>query len=182
MPGDEISLRRKREKLLAEADSGLRDPPLNGRRGMVLGLALASVAALLVVWVMLRPKRPPAQTSPIASIVASPGARWERHWTRGLEQLALADGMLTLSVKRSASDPRVSVRVPDGDIDDVGTSFAVMVQAGQTREIIVHEGAVVFRRQGKPALLLTSPTIWVAPPSAVEVSADAEAARDGHRP
>jgi hypothetical protein len=168
---DEIALRRRREKLLAQADSGLRSPASDRSRGVVAGLAMACGVATLIGWATLRPKREPAPRSPIASIVASAGARWERHRMQGLEQVALADGVLSLSIRRSGSDPRVSVHVPDGDIDDVGTSFQVTVEAGHTREIVVREGAVFFRQQGKRALVLTSPTVWVAPPADVEVPA-----------
>ncbi|HEY6880694.1 MAG TPA: hypothetical protein VI299_21875, partial [Polyangiales bacterium] len=56
--------------------------------------------------------------------------------------------------------PRLVVRVPDGEIEDLGTVFSVTVEDGQTREIIVREGRVLFRRHGAPTLQLVAGTSW----------------------
>jgi hypothetical protein len=119
-PVDEISLRRQRERLLAQADSALREQPSGGRRAAVAGLAVACGVAAFIGWSAQRPKPEPARSSPIASIVASPGARWERHRTQGLEQVALTDGILS-----STGDPRPTPRFGAAD----GTSHSARASA-----------------------------------------------------
>jgi ferric-dicitrate binding protein FerR (iron transport regulator) len=154
-----MALRRGRDRLLEAAHARLHEEP-RGRRTRAYLLAAALFAALALAVAIHLGHRAVS----VADIVASAGARWERHTTSSGERVSLVDGELTLRVRRSATDPRVVVRVPDGTIDDVGTVFSVTVHEGHTTEIRVREGAVVFRHDGG-ALLLKSPSSWSAAPA-----------------
>jgi hypothetical protein len=155
---DEVALRRGREELLQAAHQrALRG---DGRRA-ARWIAVAAIAGVLGVVGVKELRAYRDRAVPFASVVASPGARWDRHVTRTLEQVNLGEGVLHLTVRRSSSDSRrVSVHVPDGDIDDLGTIFRVTVLDGRTRELVVSEGTIVFRRAGRAPLLLASPAHW----------------------
>jgi hypothetical protein len=93
-------------------------------------------------------------TTPVA------GTKWSRHSARNLERIDLNDGALSVVVRRSPHDPRVVVRVPEGEIEDLGTVFKVTVRVGRTAEISVSQGTVVFRRTGLADLRLSAGTLW----------------------
>src|SRR5262249_3296732 len=142
-PTDEIFLRRERDRLLAAADALGRAPA----RTPYVRWAVAAVAALVLsagVWLGVRAKsaEPPADS--YAVITPSAGTRWDRHPREGVDQIDLLDGTLSLVVHRSPSDPRLVIRVPDGEIEDMGTEFYVVVRESRTQEIAVQSGSVIF--------------------------------------
>jgi TolA-binding protein len=70
----------------------------------------------------------------------------------------------------------VVFRVPDGQIEDIGTTFAVTVQNGQTQRVVVDEGAVLLRLNGMKEQRVTAPNTWVRPSGAAPAPAPAPAA------
>jgi hypothetical protein len=86
-------------------------------------------------------------------LVASSGARFDRERRPGLDYVALHEGALSVDFTRGPHADLL-VRVPDGEIRDLGTVFRVVVSASHTSEISVSEGAVVFRRPGAADVIL----------------------------
>jgi TolA-binding protein len=110
------------------------------------------VAALLLIGIafgVLLGLRSPIAEPPISSRfvveLESKGARWSRHYEGHLHVVVLEDGLLTVRTSAKGPDDRLLVRVPDGEIEDVGTQFTVLVRAARTRRIEVSEGQVIFR-------------------------------------
>lgn len=156
---DEMTLRRGRDRLLALVHGNATDARTSRRRWI---FAPAAVVALLALVVLVRHVR--RSDVPVADVVASSGARWERALTATSETLTLIQGTFTLTVRRS-SPRRVAVVVPDGTIDDIGTIFDVSVSGGTTRGVVVREGAVVLRLRGREPVFLTAPATWAPPPA-----------------
>jgi hypothetical protein len=159
---DEVALRRTRQATLeraaalahSRAEEGL------GARWALLALAAGTAIAIVVTAVALLWSQERAQHA--ALVVATPGigAKWSRHSAGNLERIDLNDGALSVRVRRSPHDPRVVVRVPEGEIEDLGTVFKVTVRRGRTVELSVSQGVVVFRRPGQGDLRLSAGTLW----------------------
>jgi hypothetical protein len=138
---------------------------------MALGAAaLAAVAAVVVVVAMRGgfAVDPPATASrPEAEsvTVVATSARWWRHDEGGLTLVHLEDGELELRVAHSATQHRLIVSLPDGELEDVGTAFHVSVAAGRTVSVVVREGSVVVHRAGRPAVSLVAGDRWFAEPA-----------------
>jgi hypothetical protein len=124
-------------------------------------LVAALVGGLLAGIALLH--RAPHGGAHLVDVVASPGARWEQRLSGGAEQVHLNEGVFSLSVHRTANDPRVVVVVPDGSIDDIGTEFQVTVAGGETRGVVVRQGAVMLKLAGREPLLLRTPSSWSPP-------------------
>ncbi|MDB4971793.1 MAG: hypothetical protein JWN48_134 [Myxococcaceae bacterium] len=164
---DEMAVRRLRQRTLELAnESMLHSPQSRGRsRSVALGL-LAGVALVAAGLLLLArpPSSPSSPTSPIAvQVVPRENARWRRTLEENVEQVDLAAGTLLFRVARKPNDPRLLVRLPDGEIEDLGTTFSVTVEGGKTREIVVREGRVLFHRRGAPALHLVAGSTWMPP-------------------
>lgn len=161
---DELALRRVREQVLERVAVRSYGASVTSRSwwvaatAAVLGLVLVAIAGKLFL--------SRGHAAYVADITAAPKALWSREIASGTEQVTLRDGMLSLTVHRSANVRPVSLRVPDGVIDDMGTVFRVTVRDGHTCEIVVREGAVIFRRPGAQPLVLSSPSVWVPPDEA----------------
>src|SRR5207248_487229 len=130
---------------------------------------LCAAAVVIVAAALFVPRRrTTAETAPYAAITPSAGAKWQRHVRGGLDQIELTDGTLSFVVHRSASDPRIFVRVPDGEVEDLGTEFRVVVRQGHTQEISVRSGVVVFRRNNHGSELVTGGSVWTPAPGNAE--------------
>jgi hypothetical protein len=86
-------------------------------------------------------------------------ARWVRERDGQTETIRLDDGRLSLKVHRGEGE-RVIVRVPDGEIEDRGTTFSVEVAHGRTERVSVEEGAIELRRAGSPTVTLSAGESW----------------------
>jgi hypothetical protein len=157
MPVNEIALRRLRGMMLASAHERLHGEPRK-RRFAWLAVAAPIVVlttALLLGWYLRKPS-----AEDFVQLEASTGAVWTRTAVSGIEYLDLADGLLNISVGRRPLDPRLIVRVPDGEVEDTGTRFRVWVSGGRTREIAVETGSVVYRRADGSSIALRSGAVW----------------------
>ncbi len=159
-PADEVALRRGREQLLADAHRKQHAPRRKTRQ--VSLLIAATVGGVLAVLASLH--RAPHDRAHLVDVVASPGSRWERRLSGGAEEVRLEDGVFSLSVHRGPSDPHVVVVVPDGAIDDIGTEFEVTVAGGETRAVVVRQGAVMLKLAGREPMLLRTPSAWSPAP------------------
>ncbi len=178
---DQLALRRLRQLTLAKTDAVSRGEglavPVRPRwgAGHALVLAAASLALCLAAWRFIRAMHPVG-----IEVVATPsaGAVWTINRNGDIEYIDLVDGLLSVTVRHAGAQRRLIVRLPDGQVEDVGTRFRVWVSHGHTAEISVAEGAVVFRRAGESALSVHAGSAWRPAPASVEaVAASPESAR-----
>jgi hypothetical protein len=160
---DEVSVRRLRQVILERAVglSHARLPlPYRAKIWRVaLAVSLAAAAGgALVHYLHLNAAAPSHDVALVRA--ESVATKWARHHTHMVEQIDLADGILSLVVRRLPGDPRLIVRVPEGEIEDQGTAFKVTVHTGRTVEIAVTDGWVVFRRSGHADVRLPAGATW----------------------
>src|SRR5262249_23323843 len=135
------------------------------RRWLYPALVLASITAIAAFAVMrLLPRddlvaltsadRASDQASSVAAVEADT-AIWRAVVEEAVENIDLSDGTLRLHVKRPPGGRRVIVRVPDGEIEDLGTIFHVVVREGRTASVGVDEGRVTIRIHGLAPLTIS---------------------------
>jgi ferric-dicitrate binding protein FerR (iron transport regulator) len=150
---DDMALRRMRQRTLDRANELVH--AAGPRRKYALAAVLAAVAVLVSL-----SHHPSAPADAIVQVEARQNAEWHRAHEQDIERVELTHGTLLFRVARKPSDPRLMVRVPDGEIEDLGTVFSVSVEDGKTREIVVLEGRVLFHRHGASPLHLRAGTSW----------------------
>jgi TolA-binding protein len=165
---DELHVRRERTRLLAAFDAQLV-PPARPARPLVWLAATLAALALVGVFFALRPVAPKS-TAPVASTAPRPpdailvqadsSARWSRQTHAERETIVLESGELSIKVDHAASPRRLLVVLPDGELEDIGTTFSVAANAGKTTRVSVQEGSVILRLRGQPALALTAGELW----------------------
>jgi hypothetical protein len=106
-------------------------------------------------------------------VVAPDAARWSRAEVGPNTRLKLDDGELDIHVKHHGDAHGLLVKLPDGELEDIGTTFRVRVIEGRTVSIVVREGAVVFRRDGVDPVLLGAGEFWPGGDPSVAASAPA---------
>jgi hypothetical protein len=163
---DEVSLQRQRMPLLMKAEQQRQRWYTQGqqRLGAVKG-ALAAVAVIGLALVLF-------DRSPRVSVERTSGDGEILRFTEGEHSIVqLNDGRYELQVSRGALDRALVVRLPDGEIEDLGTAFSVTVQSGRTTQVVVSEGAVQLRLQGLAFMTLVAGSVWELPrelPTSVE--------------
>jgi hypothetical protein len=176
---DELHDWRARNRLLVEFDRALVSSgrsPL-ARRWLLWPAAVAVLgAALLALW-RARPAVEPVQASR-ASIRADGATVWSRRAGAGdREEITLERGLLWIRVDHAVPGRRLVVALPDGELEDVGTTFTVSANGEHTTRVVVEEGRVVLRLRGRPSVDVVPGEAWsprpppalvplVAPPSA----------------
>lgn len=161
---DELTLRRVRQQVLsAMHDRTLHAGTARGRRmyGMLAGAML--VAALGIGTWLHASGTTPARAAATLQLTPEPGARYVHDQRHGSEYVELHDGALAIAFVRGRG-PGLVVRVPDGEIQDLGTVFRILVAQGRTKEISVQSGAVVFHRTGEPDVVVEAGQVFLLPP------------------
>jgi hypothetical protein len=167
---DELHVRRERTRLLAAFDAALVPRERTHRaRGVFLGIA--AVAALLVgLFVYLRPRavEPGVGVAHAVVVHADSNTSWSRRVDGSLEKIVLERGALSIRVAPALalSNRRLLVVLPDGELEDIGTTFTVSADAGRTVRVSVQSGSVVLRLRGQPPLALGAGDTWTPSPSA----------------
>jgi hypothetical protein len=166
---DELHVRRERTRLLAAFDRALLAP----RRSWSVGYRLlwptvvaALVLAILVLPRVRRPAETPAQASS-AVIHADSTAVWGERMVGDRENVVLERGALWIHVDHSLGEGRLLVVLPDGELEDTGTTFTVSADDGHTTRVAVQEGHVVLRLRGQPAIALGPGDTWIPDPRPV---------------
>ena len=160
---DEMALRRLRRRMLELANQTMLRAQPTRRRAQTLGLTLvASVAVAAAALFALVPPTSPVKPTAV-QVEPQQNTQWRRRLEQNVEHVELSAGTLLFRVARKPNDPHLLVRVPDGEIEDLGTTFSVTVQDGRTREIVVREGRVMFHRRGAAALHLVAGSTWTPP-------------------
>jgi hypothetical protein len=160
---DELRVRRERTRLLAAFDRSLvSSERRSGRHRWLLWPAAAAVvcAGLFVFW----RARAVVHPVPASNVVvrADSSAVWSRHTQGGRERIVLERGALFVHVDHSVNENRLVVALPDGELEDIGTTFSVSAKDGHTARVTVQEGSVVLRIRDKAPVALGSGEAWTA--------------------
>jgi hypothetical protein len=174
---DELHVRRERTRLLAAFDASLV-PTARGRRPQLWIAAAAVVLSAALVFVLwpARSATPVAKSSAPEPVLirADSSARWSRRVEPQLERVVLEHGALSIRVDHTAMQRRLLVILPDGELEDIGTTFSVSADAGHTTRVTVQDGSVVLRLHGKPPIALGAGDSWSpAPPPVVTMQVPA---------
>lgn len=150
---DELSLRRRRQELLARANADrMAVPRPQSRQGR--RLSLAAVVVLLASSVGVY--RAFLGEEPVLAVEAERGSSYRRYVDDGVPVITLDRGRLSLTVKRGNAPHGVRIRTPDGIIEDVGTTFSVLVEDGRTELVEVSEGQVLVSLRGQIPRLVSA--------------------------
>ena len=167
---DQLRILRERTRLLATFDRALVSSGLPGRtaipsrRWRAPAIVAVMAAALIAYW-RGRPAVDPASLAR-ASIRAGTNTIWTgRQAANGREEITLRHGVLRIHVDHAAGAPPVLVRLPDGELEDVGTTFVVTVDDAETTRVAVEDGRVVLRLRGRPAVDIGPGGVWVPEPA-----------------
>jgi hypothetical protein len=116
------------------------------------------------------------------TVRADGGARWSRQVEARLDKIILHSGALSIRVDQAGSKRRLLVLLPDGELEDIGTTFSVRADAGHTTRVTVQEGSVVLRLHGQLPIALVAGDSWSPPPApAVTLKAPAPPSTPGRR-
>lgn len=165
---DQLHVRRERVRLLAAFDQTLvasRKEPALRRPLLSLGLTLAALlcATLLLLW--RAPGTPEAPATAPANVVvqAQRDARWSRQVRGERELIVLERGKLRIRVNPKASERSLLVMLPDGQLEDIGTTFSVSVAGGRTTNVEVEEGRVRLSLRGRAPVSIGAGETWQRP-------------------
>jgi hypothetical protein len=152
---DEVAMQRWRTPVIAQAGQQLRRwQTLSQQRLGALKGAVAAAAAIGLGLVLF-------DRSPRVNVARISGKGEVRRFTEGERSVVqLGDGRYELQVSRGILDRSLLVRLPDGEIEDIGTAFGVTVQGGRTSHVAVSEGVVQLRLHGSPDLTLQAGSAW----------------------
>jgi hypothetical protein len=159
---DELHVRRERTRLLAAFDRDLLAPePRSGPPSRLVWPAAAAVlvAALALLW-RARPAPPTALPPSSAVVRADDAAVWSERLDGDREQVLLERGALWIHVDHGSQHRRLVVLLPDGELEDTGTTFTVAAANGHTTRVTVEEGSVVLRLRGEPPVTIGSGETW----------------------
>jgi hypothetical protein len=160
---DELRLWRERSRLLAAFDRTLVSPKRRShvRRSLLWPTAIAGTVAAIVLFGHARPAVEPPRASR-TSISAAAGTVWsKRIGDANREEIALERGALRIHVEHMPGRGGVVVRLPDGELEDVGTTFSVSVDGKHTTRVEVVEGEVALRLHGRPSVEIEAGHMWV---------------------
>ena len=159
--GDELHVRRERTRLLAAFDHSLvaGEPRSSMRRRLLLPAAVVALVASVLVFERVRSAAPPAP-APGAIVHADGTAVWSQQRDGNRERLVLDHGALWIHVEHVTGEEHLVVVLPDGELEDTGTTFTVSAEEGRTTRVAVQEGAVVLRIRGQPSVAVGAGDSW----------------------
>jgi ferric-dicitrate binding protein FerR (iron transport regulator) len=164
---DELHVRRERTRLLAAFDASLVRAPSSGRTKKWLG-AVAAVALVALVALRLASTRAVTPTAPAfeaVSVRAERTTKWSRRTEAQVETITLETGSLSIRIDHRSPHRRLLVLLPDGELEDIGTTFSVTADGGRTTAVTVHEGSVVLRLRDALPLTLRAGDSWAPTPT-----------------
>lgn len=168
-PNDDVTLRRVRARVLHPAAASQQSAAHWRWRFAAACLAvmvgggaavfLASREHDATLGVPVQQSEPAVSASSVSSVTAD-NARWRSSVDAAVESIILEDGTLRLHVNRQPGSKRVIVRVPDGEIEDMGTIFEVVVREHRTVAVRVDDGRVTLRLATMAPLTLHAGESW----------------------
>jgi hypothetical protein len=160
---DELRVRRERTRLLAAFDRALVSSERRSgmqRRLLWPALAAAVLGGTFVFW---RARGIVHRVSGSNVVIrADDSAIWSRHTLGNRERIVLERGALFVHVDHSASGGRLVIELPDGELEDTGTTFTVSAKDGHTTRVAVQEGRVVLRIRDMAAVAIGPGEPWTA--------------------
>jgi hypothetical protein len=173
---DELHVRRERTRLLAAFDAALvpRERAYGARSVFAGVLAVAALIAGLFVYFRPPAVEPGVGVTDAVVVHADSNTSWSRRIDGSLERIVLERGALSIRVDPALAldHRRLLVVLPDGELEDIGTTFTVSADAGRTTRVSVQSGSVVLRLRGQPPLALGAGDTWTpSPPAAPSASA-----------
>ena len=194
-----LELRRLRVRLLRSV--GVDKP--TGARHLGMRVALASALIFSVVLGGTLAHRHFAVKNPVVAIAAAPavapsatvvreiqnfsatvqasdGARWTQTRDGSIEHVQLDDGALSIHVRHRNEREQLFINLPDGTIEDRGTTFDVEAHDGHTTRVAVSEGVVTLRIRGANEILLRAGSSWPLPLTTPAARAPAVAIAASH--
>jgi TolA-binding protein len=159
---NELHVRRERTRLLGAFDRNLITPARGRSAPWVLWPSL--VAALVAVFLFFRrgdAPLPPERAS-VATVRADPAAVWSENREGNVDRIRLERGALFIRVERASERVRVVVVLPDGELEDIGTTFTVSAEDGRTTRVAVQDGSVVLRLRNRRAVVIGPGETWTA--------------------
>lgn len=175
-PADELHVRRERTRLLAAFDRELVAPEhAPAARRWAFGAAM--IVAIAGALVLLNMHRHDAPARPVeasrATIHAEGAAVWSERIENDREIVRVERGTLSIHVDHTQSVRRLLVMLPDGELEDKGTTFTVRVDGAHTTRVAVEEGSVFLRLHGRAPVVIEGGDVW--PHAALESPASASA-------
>lgn len=160
LPRDPLSVRRSRQRLMSAVNESLvASPPKRSPRWAAALLLLPAAAGYALFLRHSAPEAVADLPKSAVEVLAKAGARWVIRSTAALEQVELSDGEATFKVHPHAAR-RVLIQLPDGELEDLGTTFEVVVRDQHTSHIAVSEGRVAVRLSSQPEFLLGAGEHW----------------------
>ena len=164
----ELHVRRERTRLLAAFDASLVPVPNRGRAKLWLGAVAAFALVIALLALRLHPSppvSPVAASSESVKVQAATTTKWSRRAENKRETISLETGTLSIRVDHQLPHRRLLVLLPDGELEDIGTTFSVSAAAGHTTQVTVQDGSVVLRLRDAPALTLRAGDSWIPAPA-----------------
>jgi len=155
-------VRRGRQRLMAAVNDSLLGSAAP-RRSAHWAAALALLPAAALGYALLTRHSSPELPKSSVEVRAKAGARWVVRNSAALEEVELREGEASFEVHPHA-DRRVLVRLPDGELEDLGTTFEVAVHDQHTSHIAVTEGRVAVRLSNRPEFALSAGEHWERAP------------------
>jgi hypothetical protein len=112
------------------------------------------LAGVLVLW--LRGSASPTLPAERAVVHADANAVWSRRSDALRELLVLERGALWVHVSHAPGARPFLVLLPDGELEDTGTTFSVSVEEGRTTGVAVEEGSVILRLRGQAPVTIAA--------------------------
>ena len=161
---DELHVRRERTRLLAKFDADLVAPHRRWSRWLLWPIPLA---ALIFGLFIFRRTWPPVPEPTLSAVVrASSAAAWSETTVGHLDQVRLVRGSLWLHVDHSSTHShRLLVILPDGELEDTGTTFTVSADGEHTTRVEVQDGSVMLRVRGQLAVAIGPGGTWSPGPT-----------------
>ncbi|HVJ93039.1 MAG TPA: FecR domain-containing protein [Labilithrix sp.] len=157
---DELGVRRERIRLLAAFDKELltSEPPRAGSRPLAWSATFAAIVAIFVVWRTWGVERPLHSSNII--VQADGTASWSRRSEGEHDVVILERGALRIQVVHGKGERPLRVMLPDGELEDKGTTFTVSVEGDRTTRVVVEEGSVVLRVRGRLPVTIIAGGRW----------------------
>jgi hypothetical protein len=158
---NELAVWRERTRLLAAFDGTLLVPETRFRaRRLLLPAAIAAAVACVIVVSRARPDQHLVH-SPKIDIRPDAQTVWTEKTEGEWRKIFLSRGGLRIHVDHSAGQGRLLVTLPDGELEDRGTTFTVSAEDGHTTRVAVEEGSVVLRLSDRSEMTIRAGQAWI---------------------
>ena len=157
---DELHGLRERTRLVAAFDNALVAPRRrsNAMRRAFWPATAAIIASAIFLWHAR--SGPDVEPAPTVIVHAGAAAVWSKHPEEGHDKIVLERGDLWIRVDHARRQSALIVALPDGELEDTGTTFTVSAAGGRTTRVAVEEGSVLLRIHGRPPVAIGRAESW----------------------